>query len=78
MLGPADIADWNEDEADRLRAEIRLLPIMRRMASEPDATREFLGAMLAERLESFRRDARRPAHELRRLLDDLQRARLNS
>ncbi len=75
MLGPADIADWDEDEADRLRAEIRLLPIMRHMAREPDAARDSLGPMLAERLDSFQRDARRPAHELRRLLDDLQRAR---
>lgn len=75
MLGPADIADWDEDEADRLRAEIRLLPIMRRMAAEPDAARGTLGAALAERLDAFRRDARRPAHELRGLLDDLRRAR---
>lgn len=75
MLGPADIADWDEDEADRLRAEIRLLPIMRRMAAEPDAARETLGAALAGRLKSFRRDACRPAHELRGLLDDLRRAR---
>lgn len=75
MLGPADIADWDEDEADRLRAEIRLLPIMRRMAAEPDAARRTLGAALAERLESFRRDARLPAQELRNLLDDLHGAR---
>ena len=25
MLGPADIADWDEDEADRLRAEIEYI-----------------------------------------------------
>jgi hypothetical protein len=75
MLGPADIADWDEDEADRLRAEIRLLPIVRRMTSEPDAARQSLGAALAERLDSFRRDARRPAQELRSLLHDLRQAR---
>ncbi|MFO1135595.1 MAG: hypothetical protein U1E30_10460 [Rhodoblastus sp.] len=75
MLGPADIADWDGDEADRLRAEIRLLPIMRRMSSEPDAVRETLGDGLAARLDAFRRDARRPAPELRALLHDLRRAR---
>ncbi len=72
MLGPADIADWDEDEADRLRAEIRLLPILRRMAADPRAARAALGRPLAARVESFRRNARRPAHELRRLLDDLR------
>lgn len=72
MLGPADIADWDEDEADRLRAEIRLLPIMRRLVNEPEVAREALGRPLAARLHSFSRDGRRPAHELRRLLEDLR------
>ncbi|MCB1539725.1 MAG: hypothetical protein KDJ25_02395 [Rhodoblastus sp.] len=73
MLGPADIADWDADETDRLRAEIRLLPIMRRISDEPHAAREALGPALAARLDGFRRDARRPAHELSRLLEDLRR-----
>ncbi len=75
MLGPADIADWDEDESDRLRAEIRLLPIMRRMNGEPRAVRDTLGPALAARLESFQRNGRRPVQELRSLLDELRRAR---
>lgn len=75
MLGPADISDWDEDEADRLRAEIRLLPIMRRMRDEPEAVRTTLGPALAARVDGFSRDARRPARELRGLLEDLRRAR---
>jgi len=75
MLGPADISDWDEDETDRLRAEIRLLPIMRRMRDEPEAARMALGSTLATRIDEFSRDARRPAQELRRLLEDLRRAR---
>lgn len=74
MLGPADICDWDGDESDRLRAEIRLQPALRRMASEQQAIRAALGPGLAARLEAFRRDARRPAQELRSLLDDLKRA----
>ncbi|MCC0005640.1 MAG: hypothetical protein H6872_10985 [Methylobacteriaceae bacterium] len=73
MLGPADIADWDADETDRLRAEIRLLPIMRRIRDEPHAARKALGPALAARLDGFRRDARRPADELNRLLEDLRR-----
>lgn len=76
MLGPADIDDWDEEESDSLRAAIRLLPIMRRLRDEPAAARERLGPALAARLDSFSRDARRPVHELRSLLDDLRRARL--
>lgn len=72
MLGPADIADWNEDESDRLRAEIRLLPVMRLLEEEPGRTRTALGPVLAARLDAFRRDARRPARELRNLLNDLR------
>lgn len=75
MLGPADIADWDEDDSDRLRAQIRLLPIMRCLSDEPRAAREILGPALAARLDSFRRDGRRPVQELRRLLDDLRSAR---
>ena len=74
MLGPADIADWDESEADRLRAEIRLLPIMRRMRDEPAAARLTLGPALAARVDGFSREARRPAPELRGLLTDLRRA----
>ncbi len=76
MLGPADIDDWDEDESDRLRAAIRLLPIMRRMRDEPGAARAAIGATLATRLEAFSQDARRPVHELRSLLDDLRRLRV--
>ncbi|MCC2106408.1 MAG: hypothetical protein KDJ40_01995 [Hyphomicrobiales bacterium] len=74
MLGPADIADWEESEADRLRAEIRLLPIMRRMRDEPAAARLTLGPALAARVDGFSRNARRPAQELHSLLTDLRRA----
>jgi len=75
MLGPADIADWDEDESDRLRAEILLLPIIRRINVEPRAVRDTLGPALAARLECFQRNGRRPVQELRSLLDDLRRAR---
>ena len=77
MLGPADIADWDGDEADRLRAEIRLLPVMRAMAADPLEARKALGPALAARIEAFRGDARRPAQELRKLLDDLRAAERN-
>ena len=74
MLGPADICDWDGDESDRLRAEIRLQPALRRVASEPQAICAALGPELAARVDAFRRDARRPAQELLSLLDDLKRA----
>jgi len=75
MLGPADIADWGDDDCDRLRAEIRLLPIMRRLAAEPGAAHAALGGALAARLDAFRRDARLPHDELRRLRDELDTVR---
>lgn len=74
MLGPVDIADWRVDECDRLRAEIRILPIAQNLAANLRGADAALDDELATRWRRFARDADQPAQDLRMLLDGLRRA----
>jgi hypothetical protein len=71
VLGPIDIEDWSDGDEDRLRAEIRLLPIMRRLRMEPRETSAALTKEIKARLRRFDQDPNVPAVELRELLGDL-------
>jgi hypothetical protein len=70
MLGPADLQDWT-DEGDLVRAEIRLLPIVARFASDLGPTQLTLGNDLSGRLRAFMRGRGLNVEALRRLLADL-------
>ena len=74
MLGPNDILDWGEYDGDRLRAEIRLLPLVRRFRAEPRPVAAILGRELLARLRAFDRNADLAPEQLRVLLADLRRA----
>ena len=52
MLGSADLQDW-ADEGDLVRAEIRLLPIVARFASDRGPIQMTLGNDLSGRLRAF-------------------------
>ena len=75
MLGPNDIDDWQGDEADRLRAEIRLLPIVQWFRRDPKAAGKHIDRALATRLRKFSRDSGLPHAELAALLQDLRAVR---
>lgn len=70
MLGGVDLQAWAE-EGDLERAEIRLLPIVTRFASEPSLTQKILGSELSQRLRAFNQGPNLNAEALRGLLDDL-------
>jgi hypothetical protein len=70
MLGADDLNDW-ADEGDLERAEIRLLPLARRFASEPGVTQEILGNDLSLRLRAFNQGQNLNVEALRRLFYDL-------
>ena len=74
MLGPNDIDDWAGDEADRLRAEIRLLPVYKSFRQEPKPVAGRLGRDLSARLRKFCRNADMPLGDLGALLDDLRKS----
>ena len=74
MLGPIDLDDWSCDEADRLRAEIRVVPAFAHFRDEPRATAAILGKALTARVQRFNGDADLPESDLRALLSDLTRA----
>jgi hypothetical protein len=74
MLGPNDIDDWVIDEGDRLRAEIRLLPVVLWFRRDPKPAAAHLGKDLAARLRGFARNSDMPLGYLGALLDDLRRA----
>ena len=74
MLGPVDIEDWLSCDEDRLRAEIRLIPVVQRFSKQPtDVSRE-VGRDMARRLDDFNRRFDQSVCELDRLLADLIRA----
>ena len=70
MLGPADLRDW-ADEDDLVRAEIRLLPVVRRFASDPGLMRIILGNDISGRVRAFMKGRDLSVHALQRLLADL-------
>jgi hypothetical protein len=70
MLGSADLQDW-VDEGDLVRAEIRLLPIVGRFASDPGPTQITLGNNLSGRLGGFIKGRNLSVEALRCLLADL-------
>jgi hypothetical protein len=70
MLGAADLTDW-AGEDDLVRAEIRLLPIVRRFAADPGLMRIILGNDLSGRLRTFIKGRDLDVEALRRLLADL-------
>ena len=70
MLGFADLQDW-ADEGDLVRAEIRLLPIVARFASDRAPTQMTLGNDLSGRLRAFIEGRELKVDALRCLLADL-------
>lgn len=72
MLGPVDLRDWDCDEADLLRADIRSLPIVLRHAREPKVMAGMLGKDVCRRLGELQRGALVEIEELRRLLGELR------
>ena len=72
MLGPVDLRDWDCDEADLLRAEIRSLPIVLRHGREPKAILGMLGTDISRRLGELQRGALVEIEELQRLLGELR------
>jgi hypothetical protein len=70
MLGSADLQDW-ADEGDLVRAEIRLLPVVARFASDPGPAQITLGNDLSGRLRAFMSGRDLNAEALRCLLADL-------
>jgi hypothetical protein len=70
MLGPADLRDWAEED-DLVRAEIRLLPVVRRFASDPGLMRIILGNDISGRVRAFVKGRELSVEALHRLLADL-------
>ncbi|MGO9702115.1 MAG: hypothetical protein ACLPX7_22960 [Xanthobacteraceae bacterium] len=70
MLGGVDLIDW-ADEADLLRAEIRLLPVVERFASNPGLMRLILGNELSGRLRAFTKGRDLSVEALSQLRADL-------
>jgi hypothetical protein len=70
MLGPADLRDWAEED-DLVRAEIRLLPVVRRFASDPGLMRIILGNDISGRMRAFLKGRELSVEALQRLLADL-------
>ena len=75
MLGPVDIEDWSAGEEERLRAEIRLLPLVQRFNRQPQQVAREIGRDMARRLEDFAARFDQPVKELDALLTDLKRTR---
>jgi hypothetical protein len=75
MLGPNDIDDWLIDEDDRLRAEIRLLPVVQWFRRDPRGAVKCLDRALAARLRKFSSKSGLPPAELPTLLHDLRTVR---
>jgi hypothetical protein len=73
MLSCADLQDW-ADEDDLARAEIRLLPVVARFASDPGSTQIILGNDLSGRLRAFIEGWNFNVEALRCLLADLREA----
>jgi hypothetical protein len=73
MLGNADLQDW-ADEGDVVRAEIRLLPVIARFASDPAPMEIILGNDLSGRLRAFIKGRNLNVVALRCLLADLKEA----
>ncbi len=67
MLGPIDLEDW-ADEDDLVRAEIRLLPVVHRVASDPGLMRILLGNEISGRLRAFIKGRELSVEALHRLL----------
>ena len=74
MLGPNDVEDWGESEDDRVRAEIRLLPIMHEFRQAPRPAAALLGRDLAKRVRKFQRESQQSQDFLMALLHDLREA----
>jgi hypothetical protein len=70
MLGAVDLQHW-ADEDDLVRAEIRLLPVVHRFASDPGLMRIILGNDISGRLRAFNKGRDLNIESLRRLLADL-------
>jgi hypothetical protein len=70
MLGAADLTDW-AGEDDLVRAQIRLLPVVRRFVADPGLMRMILGNDLSGRLRTFIKGRDLDVEALRRLLADL-------
>jgi hypothetical protein len=70
MLGAVDLQHW-ADEDDLVRAEIRLLPVVHRFASDPGLMRIILGNDISGRLRAFNKGRDLNMEALRRLLSDL-------
>ena len=73
MLGCVDLQDW-ADEGDLVRAEIRLLRVVARFASDPGPAQKILGNDLSGRLRAFVKGGNLNFEALCRLLDDLREA----
>lgn len=73
MLSWADLEHW-ADEDDMVRAEVRLLPIVARFASDPGSTELVLGNDLSGRLRAFIKGRTFNVEALRCLLADLREA----
>jgi hypothetical protein len=73
MLGNVDLQNW-ADEGDLVRAEIRLLRVVARFASDPGPTQIILGNDLSGRLRAFVKGGNLNVEALRPLLDDLKEA----
>jgi hypothetical protein len=71
MLGGVDLNDWAE-EGDLVRAEIRLLPVVQRLAADPAAADRVLGHDLALRLRAFEQNQELGVEALRSLFADLK------
>ena len=74
MLGPADLRDWEFDEDDWLREEIRIAPLMIRYLVEPRVVTAMLGDEVGKLLSDFQQGAPVTTEDLRRLELDLEAA----
>jgi hypothetical protein len=77
MLGPVDIEDWLSCEEDRLRAEIRQIPVVQRFNRQPKEVSREVGRDMARRLDEFYHRFDHTPVELDKLLADLRRAIAN-
>jgi hypothetical protein len=74
MLGPVDMEDWDRNEADDLRAEIRCLPVVLLFARDPGPTGRRIGKRLADSLQSLSQGADFSVSALLRLHAELKAA----
>ena len=72
MLGPSDLRDWDFDEADLVRAEIRVHPRFRACVDAGRGMSRLVGANIAGRIAAFERGEGHELADLRRLLRDIE------